>query len=75
MNVNRPYLHVYAHSDEKEETAVIGLNGVNIEFNPEMEALLGVRRSSCHQEYDRKLTIAPLFFQPETLHIHSFHRI
>lgn len=39
---DRPYLHVYSHSDEKEETAVIGLNGVNIEFNPEMEALLGV---------------------------------
>ena len=60
--MNRPYLHVYAHSDEKEETAVIGLNGVNIEFNPEMEALLGVRRSLCHVEYDRKLTITPLFF-------------
>ena len=38
----RPYLHVYLHSDEKEETAVIGLNGVNIECNPEMEELLGV---------------------------------
>ena len=39
-----PYLYVYAHSDEKEETAVIGLNGVNIEYNSEMEALLGVSR-------------------------------
>ena len=66
---------MYAHSDEKEETAVIGLNGVNIEFNPEMEALLGVRRSLCHQEHDRKLTITPLFFLPETLHIHSVYRI
>ncbi|KAL5530751.1 hypothetical protein ACEPAF_7009 [Sanghuangporus sanghuang] len=39
--LKRPYLHVYAHSDENEETAVIGLSGVNIEYNPEMEALLG----------------------------------
>lgn len=38
----RPYLNVYAHSDENEETAVIGLTGVNVECNPEMEALLGV---------------------------------
>ncbi|EJD00829.1 kinesin-like protein [Fomitiporia mediterranea MF3/22] len=39
--LKRPYLIVYAHSDENEETAVIGLTGVNIEYNPEMEALLG----------------------------------
>ena len=39
----RPYLHMYAHSNELEETAVVNLNGVNIERNPEMEALLGVR--------------------------------
>ncbi|TDL29083.1 kinesin-domain-containing protein [Rickenella mellea] len=41
--LKRPYLHVYTHSDEKEETAVIGLDGVNIEYNPEMEELLGKR--------------------------------
>ena len=40
--VSRPYLNVYAHSDVNEETAVIGLTGVNVECNPEMEALLGV---------------------------------
>lgn len=40
---HRPYLHVYLHSNEVEETGVISLNGVNIESNPEMEALLGVR--------------------------------
>ena len=34
---------MYAHSNELEETAVVNLNGVNIERNPEMEALLGVR--------------------------------
>ncbi|THH02632.1 hypothetical protein EW145_g6722 [Phellinidium pouzarii] len=41
--LKRPYLIVYAHSDENEETAVIGLNGVNVEYNPEMETLLGKR--------------------------------
>lgn len=39
----RPYLHIYAHSNEVVETGVVNLNGVNIESNPEMEALLGVR--------------------------------
>ncbi|PCH41538.1 kinesin-domain-containing protein [Wolfiporia cocos MD-104 SS10] len=39
--LRRPYLHIYAQSDEVEETGVINLNGVNIENNPEMEALLG----------------------------------
>ncbi len=39
----RPYLYMYAHSNEVEEIGVISLTGVNIENNPEMEALLGVR--------------------------------
>lgn len=39
--LRRPYLHVYAHSNEVEETAIINLSGVNIERNPEMEVLLG----------------------------------
>ncbi|TFY52398.1 hypothetical protein EVJ58_g10040 [Rhodofomes roseus] len=39
--LRRPYLHVYAHSNETEEVNVIHLDGVNIEVNPEMEALLG----------------------------------
>lgn len=38
----RPYLHMYAHSDEVEEVAVINLNGVNLERQEHMEALLGV---------------------------------
>ena len=42
----RPYLHMYAHSNEVEEIGVISLTGVNIESNPEMEALLGVRLKS-----------------------------
>lgn len=39
----RPYLHMYKHSNEIEEVAVVNLTGVNLESNPEMEALLGVR--------------------------------
>ncbi|KAI0637640.1 kinesin-domain-containing protein [Trametes polyzona] len=39
--LRRPYLHMYSHSNEVEEIGVISLNGVNIESNPEMEALLG----------------------------------
>ena len=34
---------MYAHSNEVEEIGVISLTGVNVESNPEMEALLGVR--------------------------------
>jgi hypothetical protein len=39
---DRPYLHVYKHSNEIEEVTVIGLDGVNLESNPEMESLLRV---------------------------------
>lgn len=39
---DRPYLHVYKHSNEIEEVNVIGLGGVNIESNTDMESLLGV---------------------------------
>src|SRR5882762_9086010 len=41
---DRPYLHAYKHSNEIEEVTVIGLDGVNIESNPEMGSLLGVSR-------------------------------
>ena len=34
---------MYKHSNEVEEVAVVNLNGVNIESNPDMEMLLGVR--------------------------------
>ena len=40
----RPYLHMYAHSNELEEKGVINLNAVNVESNPDMEILLGVSR-------------------------------
>lgn len=38
----RPYLHMYAHSNELEEKGIINLNAVNVERNPDMEMLLGV---------------------------------
>ncbi|THH18020.1 hypothetical protein EW146_g2885 [Bondarzewia mesenterica] len=41
--LRRPYLYIYKHSDELEEVSVISLDGVNVESNPEMEALLGKR--------------------------------
>lgn len=41
--LRRPYLHMYKHSTEVEEVAVVNLTGVNLESNPEMEALLGKR--------------------------------
>lgn len=34
---------MYAHSNELEEKGVINLNAVNVEKNPDMEMLLGVR--------------------------------
>ena len=37
---------MYAHSNEIEEIGIISLTGVNVESNPEMEALLGVRSVS-----------------------------
>ena len=39
---NRPYLHVFEHSDEVEETGIISLSGVNVENDPHKESLLGV---------------------------------
>ena len=50
---HRPYLHMYAHSNEVEEIGVISLNGVNIESNPDMEALLGVSGRLPHA-FDRR---------------------
>lgn len=42
MGVYRPYLHVFAHSNELEETGIISLTGVNVESDPHKESLLGV---------------------------------
>ena len=36
---------MYARSNELEEKGVINLNAVNVESNPDMEMLLGVRLS------------------------------
>ncbi|KAF4615993.1 hypothetical protein D9613_011478 [Agrocybe pediades] len=39
--LKRPYLHVFAHSNELEETGIISLTGVNVEHDPHKESLLG----------------------------------
>ncbi|KIM45780.1 hypothetical protein M413DRAFT_440818 [Hebeloma cylindrosporum] len=39
--LKRPYLHVFAHSNELEETGIISLSGVNVESDPHKESLLG----------------------------------
>ncbi|KJA21710.1 hypothetical protein HYPSUDRAFT_41858 [Hypholoma sublateritium FD-334 SS-4] len=39
--LKRPYLHVFAHSNELEETGIISLTGVNVESDPFKESLLG----------------------------------
>lgn len=41
-HVFRPYLHVFAHSNELEETGIVSLSGVNVESDPFKESLLGV---------------------------------
>ncbi|KAH7924836.1 kinesin-domain-containing protein [Leucogyrophana mollusca] len=43
--LRRPYLHIYAHSNELEETGIISLHAVNIESDPNKEILLGKRFS------------------------------
>lgn len=42
----RPYLNMYKHSNELEELGIASLTGVNVESNPEMEAILCVRSPS-----------------------------
>ncbi|KAJ7590600.1 kinesin-like protein [Mycena floridula] len=39
--LNRPYLHIYAHSNELEEVGIVSLAGVNVESDPHKESLLG----------------------------------
>ncbi|KAG2014032.1 kinesin [Coprinopsis cinerea AmutBmut pab1-1] len=39
--LKRPYLHMYAHSNEVEEVGIITLSGVNVESDPLKESLLG----------------------------------
>ncbi|KAF8164906.1 kinesin-like protein [Crassisporium funariophilum] len=39
--LKRPYLHIFAHSNELEETGIISLAGVNVESDPHKESLLG----------------------------------
>ncbi|KAJ7896033.1 kinesin-like protein [Mycena olivaceomarginata] len=39
--LKRPYLYIYAHSNEQEEVGVVSLEGVNVESDPHKEMLLG----------------------------------
>ncbi|KAG6873983.1 hypothetical protein C0995_007939 [Termitomyces sp. Mi166 len=39
--LRRPYLHIYTHSNELEETGIVSLSGINIESDPHKEFLLG----------------------------------
>lgn len=59
---------MYRQSNEIEEVGIVNLNGVNIENNPEMEALLGVSSllfSLIHTNSHKNLT--------ETFHIHPLY--
>lgn len=67
----RPYLHMYKHSDELEEVAVVQLSGVNVERNPEMEALLGVR-SPLYCAIVPTLTSQ---LSVETVYLHTIYRL
>jgi kinesin family member 1 len=40
-STHRPYLHMYAHSNELEEVGIVSLTGVNVESDPHKESLLG----------------------------------
>ena len=65
---------MYKHSNEVEEVGVVNLNGVNIESNPEMEALLGV--SFCTRGLFIITNMFTAFLRPaETLHLHAVHII
>ena len=64
---DRPYLYVYKHSNEIEEVTVIGLDGVNVECNPEMGLLLGVSYATLPFAY----TIVTL--PKETVYIHTLY--
>ncbi|KAK7471223.1 hypothetical protein VKT23_002632 [Stygiomarasmius scandens] len=39
--LRRPYLHMFAHSNELEEVGIVTLTGVNVESDPLKEMLLG----------------------------------
>lgn len=65
--LDRPYLHVYAHSNELEELSVVSLSGVKVEHNPEMEALFGVRQPTCGHTSNTD------FLYAASVYIHSLH--
>lgn len=60
---------MFAHSNEVEEVGVISLAGVNVENNPEMEALLGVRPFRLLPGLSANFGLCA----PEKVHVHSLH--
>jgi len=52
--LRRPYLHMYARSNEQEEIGVVSLSGVNVENDEQKEALLGV----CSNAFSSSFTLA-----------------
>lgn len=65
---HRPYLHIYARSNELEETGIVSLNGVNVESDPHKESLLGV------SPVILSMTVF-LFFILEAFFVHSVHLV
>lgn len=70
MDRCRPYLYMYAHSNELEEKGIVNLNAVNVESNPDMEMLLGVRLYSIFRS-PRKAN----HYCSEKIHVLPFHRV
>jgi hypothetical protein len=69
-NQRRPYLYIYAHSNELEEVGIISLTGVKVEHNPDMEMLFGVssRVFSC-----TTTTVLKAHPHSETIHLHTLY--
>ena len=63
---------MYAHSNEVEEIGVISLNGVNIESNPDMEALLGVS-GRLPRVFDRTCQGAFSLTHASSIHLEKVH--
>lgn len=68
LTASRPYLYMYAHSNELEEVGVVSLTGVNVESDPHKEALLGVSAYLLN-----KMILDTM--HTETILIHPLHRI
>jgi len=68
--LRRPYLYIYAHSNELEEVGIISLTGVKVEHNPDMEMLFGVSS----RIFSRTIVLKA-HPHPETIHLHTLYRL